>query len=364
MNISRGSRAQPTKQTKQFLIYGATGFTGKLTVRAAVRRGLKPILAGRNERKLERIAGSLGLQYRVFSLCEQDKLDAALTEVDAVLHIAGPFSATCKPMADACVRTRTHYLDITGEIDVFEALAARDREAKSAGIMLLPGVGFDVVPSDCLAAHLKRRLPDAIDLKIEIGGLNSLSHGTMKAMVEALPKGARVRRDGRILTEHRPRQTSCDFGDGPIRTLVLPWGDVSTAYYSTGIPNVEVRMAVTPPLRLAAVLPAFARKLAGTPFAQRVLKAQIGRMPEGPSDEVLRTGRRVLVGIATNAKGQTARARVTTGQGNVLTAQVAVELARRVLAGDKKPGFQTPSLAYGPDLILQFEGTRREDLNN
>src|SRR5262245_53950732 len=178
------------------------------------------------------------------------------------LHIAGPFSATCRPMADACLRTGTHYLDITSEIDVFDALAARDAEAKRAGIMLMPGCGFDVVPSDCLAAHLKGRLPDATDLKIEIGGLNAVSHGTMESMVESVPKGARVRRDGRIVSVPHPKETSCDFGEGPIPTLVLPWGDVSTAYYSTGIRNIEVRMAVTPPLRIAMTLPGFARSLA------------------------------------------------------------------------------------------------------
>ena len=211
------------KQTGRFLIYGATGFTGKLTARTAKERGLKPILAGRNRAKLMAVADPLGFQYRAFELSDPHAIDAALGEVDVVLHIAGPFSATSKPMTDACLRTGTHYLDITGEIDVFEGLAARDAEAKRAGIMLMPGVGFDVVPSDCLAAHLKQRLPDAIDLKIDIGGLNAVSHGTMKSMVESIPNGARVRRDGRIITVSRPRETSCDFGEGPVSTLVLPW---------------------------------------------------------------------------------------------------------------------------------------------
>src|ERR1700730_6262083 len=158
------------KQTNRFFIYGATGYTGKLTARTAKEKGLKPILAGRNEAKLKAIAEPLGFQSRAFDLSERTKLDAALAEVDAVLHIAGLFSSTSKPMADACLRTGTHYLDITGEIDVFEALAARDAEARQAGIMLLPGVGFDVVPSDCLAVHLKEKLPDADDLKIYIAG--------------------------------------------------------------------------------------------------------------------------------------------------------------------------------------------------
>ena len=351
------------KQTGRFLIYGATGFTGKLVARTAMEMGLKPILAGRNKAKLLAVADALGFQYCAFELSDPRAIDIAISGVDVVLHIAGPFSVTSKPMADACLRTGTHYLDITGEIDVFEGLAARDAEAKKAGIMLMPGVGFDVVPSDCLAAHLKRRLPDAIDLKIDIGGLNAVSHGTMKSMVESIPKGARVRRDGRIITVSRPRQTSCDFGEGPVATLVLPWGDVSTAYYSTGIKNIEVRMAVTPPLRVAMSLPGFARKMAGMPFVQSFLKAQIARMPEGPSEEVLRTGRRVLVGVVTNIHGENARARVTTGQGNVLTAQAGVEVARRVIAGEVKAGFQTPSLVYGPDFILQFEGAAREELN-
>jgi short subunit dehydrogenase-like uncharacterized protein len=351
------------KPAGQFLIYGATGFTGKLTARTATDRGLKPILAGRNEAKLKAVALPLNLQYRVFELSDAAALDEALDQVDAVLHIAGPFSATSKPMADACLRTGTHYLDITGEIDVFEALAERDAEAKKAGIMLLPGVGFDVVPSDCLAAHLKRRLPDAIDLKIYIGGLNALSRGTAKSMVEGAPLGTRVRRDGRIITPPRPKETDCDFGEGPKPTIVIPWGDVSTAYYSTRIPNIEVRMAATPPLRMAANMPNFARTIMGTAFVQSLLKARVDRMPEGPSDEVLRSGSRVLIGIVTNGKGESARARLTTSQGYVLTAQTGAEIARKVVAGEAKPGFQTPSLVYGPDFILQFDGARREDLN-
>ena len=352
------------KQTGQFLIYGATGFTGKLTARTATERGLKPILAGRNEAKLRAVALPLGLQYRVFELSDASALDAALGQVDAVLHIAGPFSATSKPMADACLRTGTHYLDITGEIDVFEALAQRDAEARKTGIMLLPGVGFDVVPSDCLALHLKQRLPDAEDLKIYIGGLNALSRGTAKSMMEAVPLGARVRRNGSIIAlSTRPKDTTCDLGEGPTATIVNSWGDVSTAYYSTRIPNIEVRMAATPQIRAGANMPQFVRRIMGTSLVQSLLKARIDRMPEGPNEDVLRTGYRILLGAVTNARGETARARLRTSQGYLLTAQTGTEIARRVVAGEAKPGFQTPSLVFGSDFILQFEGAKREDLD-
>src|SRR5205823_3031807 len=111
-------------------------------------------------------------------------MDDCLREVQVVLHCAGPFSRTAKPMADGCLRNRVHYLDITGEIGVFESLAARDGEAKSAGVMLMPGVGFDVVPSDCLAAHLNRRLPSATKLTLAIQGQSRLSRGTLTTMLE------------------------------------------------------------------------------------------------------------------------------------------------------------------------------------
>lgn len=351
------------KQTKQFLIYGATGYTGKLLARAAKEKALKPILAGRNETKLKAIAEPLGLEYRAFDLSEQTKLDAALGEVDAVLHIAGPFSATSKPMADACLRTRTHYLDITGEIDVFETLAARDAEAKRAGVMLLPGVGFDVVPSDCLALHLKQRLADATDLKIYMGGLNAMSQGTAKTMIESIPQGLRSRRDGNIVTTTQSIESICDFGKGPKPTIAISWGDVSTAYYSTGIPNIEVHAEANSQVKAAARMPSFVRSIAGTSLVQSLLKRLVNRMPEGPDEEARRLGQVVLVGVVKNSKGDRASARLTTSEGYTLTAETASEIARRVIAGDTKPGFQTPSLVFGSDFILRCKGTRREELN-
>jgi short subunit dehydrogenase-like uncharacterized protein len=177
-------------------------------------------------------------------------------------------------------------------------------------------------------------------------------------------KATSVARSGARLASSLDCKSSPNIGGLKLAPceLVICTSQFSTAYYSTGIKNIEVRMAVTPPLRIAMSLPGFARKIFGMPFVQSFLKAQIARMPEGPSDEVLRTGRRVLVGVVTNTNGENARARVTTGQGNVLTAQAGVEIARRVIAGEVKVRFQTPSLVYGSDFILQFEGATREEL--
>ena len=348
----------------KILIYGATGYTGKLTARTAKAQGLTPILAGRSEEKVKPLADELGLEWRAFDLKETEKLDAALNEVAVVLHIAGPFSATSRPMADACIRTKTHYLDITGEIAVFEALAARDAEAKRAGVMLLPGVGFDVVPSDCLAAHLKRRLPDAEDLKMYIGGLSSVSRGTAKTMVEGVARGTAVRRNGDIELLEGSHEDECDFGQGPKPTVAVSWGDISTAYHSTRIPNIEVHFEAVPELRRMAKTPGFVKAFLGLSFMQSFLKRQIDKQPEGPTDEQRKNGYGVLIGIARNAKGDTVRTRLRTPEGYTLTAFTGLAIAKRVANGEAKPGFQTPSLAFGADLILNFENVSRDDLNS
>ena len=226
----------------QFLIYGANGYTGELITRVAVERGLKPIIAGRNEPAIRTLAETHRLEYRIFSLDESDKLDGALNEVATVIHCAGPFSLTSRQMGEACLRTKTHYTDITGEIAVFEACALADEKAKEAGIMVMPGVGFDVVPSDCLAMHLKNRLPSATHLTLGWYGMGRMSHGTQATMTMNVGKGGAVRRDGKIMSVPAAWRTrEIDFGNGVVKTgVTIPWGDVSTAYHSTGIPNIEV----------------------------------------------------------------------------------------------------------------------------
>ena len=226
---------------KTFLIYGSYGYTGQLIADLAVKEGLKPILAGRDETQLKAQAQRLGLEYRAFDLANIPALDSALQEVEVVLHCAGPFVLTFRQMAEACLRNKKHYVDISGEIEGFEALAALDNEAKQASIMLLPGAGFDVVPTDCLSAHLKQRLPSGTYLRLFIRGVGAgVSRGTAKSAIENMHRQGRIRKDGKIVQEPAAwKVVQKDFGRGPVSTVTVGWGDVSTAYYSTGIPNIE-----------------------------------------------------------------------------------------------------------------------------
>jgi short subunit dehydrogenase-like uncharacterized protein len=319
------------------LIYGATGYTGKLIAKVAAGLGARPILAGRDLERVQAIAKPLGLAFRAFDLRDPGRIDK---DVSVVLCVAGPFSATSKPMADACLRNRVHYLDITGEIDVFEALAARDAEAKAQGVTLLPGVGFDIVPSDCLAAHLKRRLPDATYLKLYLSLGANMSRGTAKTMIEAVAAGTRLRRDRRLVTGTQAEEGSCDFGKGERPTVQVSWGDVSTAFHSTGIPNIEVQFEALPAIRRMTQTPAFIKSFLGLGFMQSFLKAQVDRIPEGPSETTRRAGQAVIVGKARNRDGQTVRSRLRTPEGYTLTALTAFDAAKRVAAGEVKAAFK------------------------
>lgn len=336
---------------KTFLIYGANGYTGELITRMAAERGMRPVVAGRNEAAIKELAEKHGLEHRVFSLEETEKLDAALNEAAMVLHCAGPFSLTSRQMGEACLRIGTHYTDITGEIAVFEACAAADQKAKDAGIMVMPGVGFDVVPSDCLARRLKDRLPSATNLTLAFYGKGRISHGTQATMTMNIGKGGAVRRDGKIKPVPAAWRTrEIDFGEGVVKLgVTIPWGDVSTAFYSTGIPNIEV-YTVAPPSALKLMkLSRFIGPLLATGPVQRYLQGKIP--PGGPSDEERARGKTLLWGEASDDAGNRIEERLTVPEGYTTTALTALEITRRILAGDLKPGFQTPSMAYGPDLI-------------
>jgi short subunit dehydrogenase-like uncharacterized protein len=346
------------------LVYGSTGYTGRLVVAEALARGVRPVLAGRSRDALAAQAGPLGLAWRAASLDDPAALGAALDGVTVVLHCAGPFVHTWRAMSDACLRRGVHYLDITGEIAVFEGLARRDREARDAGVMLLPGVGFDVVPSDCLAAHLARRLPDATRLALAFRALGGASRGTLATMVENLGRPGAVRRGGRIVAVPPAWRTrAIDFGDGrPRSAATIPWGDVSTAWHSTGIPDVEVYMTVSGALRRAMRLSRWlAPVLAAAPVRRFAARRVRARAP-GPSDAARARGASLLWGEAVAADGRRVEARLQGPEGYTLTAMSAVRLAERALAGQAPPGFQTPSRAYGADVVLEIPGVVRTDV--
>ncbi len=346
----------------QLLIYGVTGYVGKMVAKAAYERGFVPILAGRDGGAVLKVASELGFNARSLHLDDVAGLTEALSGIDAVLLTAGPFAETSAPMVEACIRSGTHYLDITGEIDVFEACARLDQRAKQAGIMVLPGCGFDVVASDCLAAHVAGQLPNASRLTIGIKGYKRTSRGTRKMLVDTIGRGVPVRHNGEIVSLSRPKHTKLDFGNGPEKAVGFGWGDVSTAFHSTGVPNIEVYFSASKQMQGLASRHSRFGWLLRRDFMHNYLMRRAGKGAVGPTQRQRDRNRLSLWAKAESAQGRRAEAVLETPDANTLTVDTSLEVARRVLNGDFKPGYQTPSTAYGADFVMDFQGVARKDI--
>lgn len=348
----------------KILLYGANGYTGRLIVELAAEQGLSLVLAGRNEDAITSLAEESGMTPRVFDLSDPEVIADALTDISVVLHCAGPFSRTAMPMAEACVATGTHYLDITGEIAVFERLKHKlGAQAAQASVMLMPGVGFDVVPSDCLARYLADKCPKADTLTLAFASQGGISHGTATTAVENIGEGGAIRQDGKIVNvppAHSVREF--DFGRGPRTATTIPWGDVSTAHHSTKIPNISVYMATPPSLLRMMRASRYLGWLLSSPPGQWMLKR--GIPATGPDQTTRESGWAVVIGEARSKYGDHAAAKLSCPEAYHLTAVAALHIARKVHSGAFLPGYQTPSSAYGPDLVLELPGVIREDLSH
>jgi len=327
------------------MIYGANGYTGELIAREAVRRGQRPVLAGRSAAPVQALAQELGCPWRVFDLAKPE-----LEGVRAVLHCAGPFSYTSAPMVRACLEARVHYLDITGEIVVFESVFRRDAEAKERGIVLLPGVGFDVVPTDCLAAALKEKLPDATELWLAFWSSGTVSRGTLKTMIEGAGLGSAIRKDGRITRVPQAWDArEIPFPSRPRLAMTIPWGDISTAYRTTGIPNIRVYSASSP--KTVRMLRRFRPLLPVLRFApvKRMATAYANRRT-GPSAEERMRSKTELWGRVTNAKGDEVTMTNVVVEGYTFTVKSSLAAVERVLASSLR-GALTPALAFGGNFV-------------
>jgi short subunit dehydrogenase-like uncharacterized protein len=347
------------------MIYGATGYIGRLCARRAVAAGLRPVLAARDATALAALGGELDLPTRAFGLDDPAAVRAGLAGTIALVNCAGPFDRTSAPLIDGCVRTGTHYLDLAGEVPEFQAAAARDADAGEAGVMLLPGAGFGVVPTDCLAVHLHQRLPQATRLELAFQTVGGISRGTAATLLRDLPRTGVRRVDGRFLPQRAAvRRLSADFGQGPVTVAANPWrADLVTAAHSTGIANIDTYTALPAPvrglMRMAAKMP----MIFGSAPWHATMNTLIRRLPPGPTEKQLAMGSSHIWGRVSAPDGREATALLHGPEAYEFTAQTARLLLERILSdGPAKAGFQTPASAFGADLVLDIGGVHRVDI--
>ena len=340
-----------------WMIYGANGYTGELIAREAVRRGMRPVLAGRSGPSVARLAAELGLDSRAFALDNGDPT-TALEGIGLVLHCAGPFSATAAPMIRACLGAKAHYLDITGEVSVFEHAQSMDAGARAAGVVVCPGVGFDVVPTDCVALALREALPTATHLALGFDGRSTWSRGTARTMVEGLGQGGCVRERGLLRSVRLGyRARRIDFGNGEKLAMTIPWGDVSTAFHTTGIPNIEVYVPMSPKRLRALRRLNLVRWLLGLSPVQRWLKAKVERQPAGPGEQERAATPTNVWGEARDASGRLVTARVETANGYTVTVNAALGIVERLLARPAESGATTPARLMGARYVESLPGS-------
>jgi short subunit dehydrogenase-like uncharacterized protein len=347
-----------------WMIYGAYGYTGTLLAEEAVRRGHRPLLAGRSEAKLKPLAQKLDLPYCAFDLKHMRELVCNTAEVQIVLHAAGPFIQTAAPMRRACIETHTHYLDITGEYPVFADTFADDHKTKAARVALISGVGFDVVPTDCLARYVADQVPDADRLEIAFAAIDQASGGTARSGLELLSQGGRVRRDGE-LAPYRigkgPRLVR--FPDRARTVLPIPWGDLVTAYHTTGIPNITTMMAFPRTQALLVSLTGFMLPaLLRIDLMRNALRWLSNRVSHGPDEQFREIGRSYVWAKASAPGGKSAEAWLASSECYKFTVDAAIRAVERLLAMDPIPtGALTPAQAFGADFVLDMPDTTRYD---
>ncbi|MBR9904291.1 saccharopine dehydrogenase family protein [Halomonas sp. IOP_14] len=321
------------------LIYGATGYTGQMAAEHAKRLGLDFEIAGRNAERLQALANRLDVPYREFNADAQ--AEQSLNGVNVLLNFAGPFAQTSNALMRACINAGVDYLDITAEINIYRLAEQLGSEAAEAGIMLLPGVGWDVVPTDCLAVHVARRVrkPQSLSVALQVPG--SMSRGSAMSVSEIIGAGLLARVDGQLVPTPDAQPRYFDFSEGSVLCAPLSFGDLVTGWHSTGIPNIAMFVHIR-----------------GDAFPE----GDLSQLPDGPTAQQRDSHRARAVVEVTAADGTVVRSMIETINGYSYTPLVAVEAARRVLEGDRQPGFETPAQIFGSGFAETIAGTTIIDL--
>ena len=348
-------------EKNSFLLYGANGYTGKLILELSSYYGLAPVLAGRDEKAISTLAKKFNASYLIFDLSETEKLENALKDFTLVLHSAGPFINTALPMINACLKTNTHYIDITGEIVVFEMAKKFNQEAINSKIMIMPGVGFDVVPTDSIALYLKNKLPNATELKLAFATLGGgLSHGTATTMANGIGGEGAERINGKLLrTPIGKKSMSVDFGLKKIFVISIPWGDISTAFTTTGIKNIVTYTGSSRKVYFLLKFQKFYNWVLKLNFIRTIVKNYINKNIIGPSKNIRSSSKALVWGEVKNSSGEKFSARLIGPEGYTLTAHSSLIIAKKIIDGNFKIGYQTPAGCYGEDLILEIPEVSR-----
>jgi short subunit dehydrogenase-like uncharacterized protein len=318
------------------LIYGASGYTGRMATEYAKAAGLNVIAAGRDHAKITALATELGISARVFSLDDERVIDQALAGVSVILNCAGPYHRTAKALMHASIRTGCHYLDIAAELDSYQLAEQLDAKAKAVGVMLLPGSGGSVAMLGCLAGFAAEQIEQPHKISIALHVTGSMSRGSAISASENLSHSVLCRRDGKLIAQNPQAITDFDFGAGAVPCFPVTLPDLISIWHATQIPDIETFVYVS-----------------GNAFPEGDLQT----LPDGPDAAERVANRYQAAVVVTDQYGAQTRAVLDTVNGYTFTPLAAVEAARRVLNGELRFGFQTPAGLFGNQFASSIADT-------
>lgn len=351
-------------KAKQWTIYGAYGYTGRLLVEEAVKRGHRPILAGRDAAKLKKLASKYGLEFEVYSVEDREKLRRSAAKTDLIYNLAGPYNDTLEPIIGACLAEKTNYFDLTGDIKMYEKMFEYDKAARKAGVALISGVGFDVVATECLAKYVSDKVGGAETLEVGMLAVTNPSAGTFKQTMEILPKGSARFSNGKL--ERIPLGDGAkklNFGVGEYKSIPIPVGELISARRSTGADNIAIYLAMDKAVSIIAkpLLKALGAG-ASLDFGKKALQKIGDIVMSGPSKEQNLKTKAYARATAVSKSGKTASALLITPEAYYFTVLAGINAVGQIFIGKPK-GALTPSQAFGADFPLSVERVERIDFD-
>ncbi len=316
------------RNDRAWMLYGAAGHSGSLIAQHACEAGHRPLLAGRSELTLKALARRLDLPYREVGLDDPIALRECLSDVDLVLNAAGPFLHTAAVLAEACLSSGSHYLDISNELQVFRTHYDLNHRAEQAAITLMPGVGFGVVATNCLARSVSDAVGGAETLEV-VARVASAQPGPGVAATrsENIPFGGWIRRGGQL----QPQElglgiTTLSFPDGDLPIMAVPTGDLEAAFQATSAANFVAYSALIEPPDQA-------------------------ESPESPLYRSFGWAR------AVGGDGASSEAWLETGESYHYTSRIAVRAVEETLDRALAGAF-SPAAAFGSEFAFSVEGTK------
>lgn len=340
---------------KEVLLYGANGYSAQLIIEELLSKNILPVVAGRTHNKIKSAATKFGCEFKIFDLDDFETICNEIVNFKVVLNCAGPFQFTAEKLIKACIKEKVNYIDITGEIPVIEYAWSKNDEAKKAGICIIPSVGFDVIPTDCLSVITARKIKNPQSLEILLQNENvKISRGTLITTIEMMCNSGKLRKEGKIIDSPIGEKVFVkDIGEKKYYGISIPWGDVASAYYSTGIKNITVYLGVNRIIySLRKVLLQLIKLLRVNLIKSGIIRI-IKLLVTGPDEKKRKKVKSYIITSVKNEIESCTDINLVT-EGYTLTKIGAATAVERILQGIDKKGTLTPAMAFGYDFVNPF----------